>query len=188
MSMMALHPRFRRKMNRRGFTLIEIMIVIAIIAIVMTIGVPSIFRAMRQDDLARAVRDTIEGCKAARDRAIFSGHPFEFLLRENGQMEVRQAPVEAAPSRVAFSAPAGVSAPAIPAGPNSGFPRKLGEDVMVQLIDVNFVNLMEAPMARVRFYPNGTSDEFTVVYAWGGKQRTVTLDIVTGLASEFIKR
>ena len=58
---------------------------------------------------------------------------------------------------------------------------------MVQLVDVNFVEMMDEPEARVRFYPNGTSDEFTIVYSWHGKQRTVMLDVVTGLAEEYRK-
>ena len=173
--------------RRNAFTLIEIMIVVAIIAIVMTAGVPSMYRAMRKDDLQRAVTDTIEGCKTARDRAILQGVPYEFVLSESGAMNVRQAPVEL-PARAAFDRPTSEGgARQLPAGPYSGFPRQLGEDVMIQMIDVNFISHMDAPEARVRFYPNGISDEFTVVYAWRGKQRTVMIDIVTGLASEFVR-
>ncbi len=69
---------------------------------------------------------------------------------------------------------------------NTGFPRKLGEDVMIQLIDVNFVDHMQADAARVRFHPNGTSDHFTVVMNWKGKQRTVDLDIITGTPQELV--
>ena len=57
---------------------------------------------------------------------------------------------------------------------------------MVQLIDVNFMSYMEAPEARVRFFPNGIADEFTIVMAWKGKQRSVTVDIITGQATELI--
>jgi prepilin-type N-terminal cleavage/methylation domain-containing protein len=171
----------------RAFTLVEIMIVMAIIAIVMATGVPSMLRAMEKDDLARAVNDVIEGCKTARDRAILQGVPWVFIVKENGQLNVEAAPREV--RRVAMEA--GVeetgnmeSGGKIPAAPYSGFPRQLGEDVMVQLIDVNFMSYMEAPEARVRFFPNGIADEFTMVMAWKGKQRTVTVDIITGQATE----
>lgn len=176
----------RRSSPPRGFTLIEIMIVIAIMAIIMAVGVPSTFRALTRDDLQRAVTDTIEGCKTARDRAILQAVPYEFVITESGDLQVRQAPIER-PARAAFGQPSTEGA-TIPAGPYSGFPRKLGEDVMIQMIDVNFKNHMELPEARVRFFPNGTCDEFTVVFAWHGKQRTVMTDIVTGLANEFIKQ
>jgi type II secretion system protein H len=178
---------FRARHRQAGFTLIEIMIVVAIFAIVMSIGVPSMYRAMSKDDLQRAMTDTIEGCKVARDRAILHGIPYEFVVRESGELDVRPAPVEM-PIRARFDRPVTGSEP-LPgsAGPYSGFPRKLGEDVMVQMLDVNFISHMEAPEARVRFFPNGTSDEFTIVYNWQGKQRTVMLDVVTGLAAEFVK-
>jgi prepilin-type N-terminal cleavage/methylation domain-containing protein len=171
------HPNF-------GFTLIEIMIVVAIIAIFMTIGVPSLMRGLEKDDLSRAIRDTIEGCKTARDRAILQGVPWVFIVRENGQMNVQAAPQEALRKG---TSPVG-SSKAIPASPYSTFPRQLGEDVMIQLIDVNFISQMERPEARVRFFPNGTSDEFTVVYNFQGRQRSVTIDIVTGQATEYIKQ
>jgi len=169
-----------------GFTLIEIMIVVAIVAIFMTIGVPSLVRGLEKDDLSRAVRDTIEGCKTARDRAILQGIPWVFIVGANGQMNVQAAPQEAIRKG---TGPLGTSK-AIPASPYSGFPRQLGEDVIIQLIDVNFINHMELelPEARVRFFPNGTSDEFTVVYNFKGRQRSVTIDIVTGQATEFVKQ
>lgn len=174
--------RFR---GRAAFTLMEIMIVVAIIAIVMTAGVPSMVRAMQRDDLARAIHDTVEGGKTARDRAILQGIPYEFVLRENGEMDVRALPLAQRTSRPFESSG---STSTTQGAPYSGFPRKLGEDVMIQLVDVNFVNHMQAAEARVRFFPNGTCDEFTVVYAWHGKQRTVTADIVTGELNEYIKQ
>jgi prepilin-type N-terminal cleavage/methylation domain-containing protein len=168
----------------RGFTLIEIMIVISIVAIFMTVGIPSLMRGLEKDDLSRAIRDTIEGCKTARDRAILQGIPWVFIVRENGQMDVHAAPQEDLRKGARSTA---ASSKAIPASPYSGFPRQLGEDVMIQLIDVNFISHMELPEARVRFFPNGTADEFTVVYNWKGRQRSVTIDIVTGGATEYIK-
>ena len=146
-------------------------------------------RAMEKDDLARAVRDVIEGCKTARDRAILQGVPWVFIVKENGQLNVEAAPREVRrvdmESGVEETGTA-ASSTAIPDAPYSGFPRQLGEDVMVQLIDVNFMSYMEAPEARVRFFPNGIADEFTIVMAWKGKQRSVTVDIITGQATELI--
>jgi prepilin-type N-terminal cleavage/methylation domain-containing protein len=181
----------RPSREERAFTLIEIMVVIGIVALIMATGIPSIARALSKDDLARAIKDTIEGCKTARDRAILQGVPWAFVVHsESGELRVEPVPQEAfrgKPQNVGDeSGTETKSAP--PESPYSGFPRKLGEDVMVQLVDVNFVDHMDAPEARVRFFPNGTADEFTIVFAWKGKQRTVTVDIVTGQATEFIQR
>ena len=72
---MTIRRPFELRLERLGaagaFTLIEIMIVMAIVAIILSMGVPSMMRAMEKDDLARAVRDVIEGCKTARDRRFF---------------------------------------------------------------------------------------------------------------------
>jgi prepilin-type N-terminal cleavage/methylation domain-containing protein len=174
----------------RAFTLVEIMVVIGIIALLMAAGVPSMTRALQRDDLARAMKDTIEGCKTARDRAILQGVPWAFIVKNTGELTVEPAPQELHRGRPDILAEEGGTEPkkTPPESPYSGFPRKLGEDVIVQLVDVNFVDHMEAPEARARFFPNGTSDEFTIVFAWKGKQRTVMVDVVTGQATEFIRQ
>jgi prepilin-type N-terminal cleavage/methylation domain-containing protein len=177
-------PRFRGE-SIAGFTLIEIMIVLAIMMIIMTIGVPSVMRGLTRDDLSRAMNDTIEGCKTARDRAILQGIPYEFVLTSGGEMNVNALPPERGEGLLP-DARAG-SSRTVPAGPYAGFPRHLGEDVAIQLVDLNFISRMEEPEAHVRFFPNGTCDEFTVVYNFKGKQRTAMADIVTGQVSEYVR-
>lgn len=166
--------------TQQGFTLIEIMVTVAIISLLFGIGIPTAWRAMQKDQLTRAMRDTVEGCKIARDRAILQGVPYEFVVRQDGALDVVAAPVAGGP-------PSQRNTRTLAESPYAAFPRQLGEDVMIQLIGVNFIDLMQAEEARVRFYPNGTCDEFTVVYAWDGRQRTVKTDIVTGQTEELIK-
>lgn len=175
----------RGRARAAAFTLIEIMIVLSIMMIIMTIGVPSVVRGLTRDDLSRAMNDTIEGCKTARDRAILQGIPYEFVLTAEGQMNVNALPP--GPGEAFAPDTHASSAKPVPAGPYAGFPRHLAEDVVIQLVDVNFISRMEAPEARVRFFPNGTCDEFTVVYNWKGRQRTAMADIVTGQVSEFVR-
>ncbi|HEX7862780.1 MAG TPA: type II secretion system protein [Verrucomicrobiae bacterium] len=185
-----MNPAPFKRRAQRGFTLVEIMIVIAIMALVVGVGVPSMVRNMQRDDLARAVNDVIEGAKTARDRAILQGVPWVLVIREN-QVSLEAAPGEQKPTTLAGipeETDDGAPPKKLPTAPTlqSGFPRTFGEDVAIQLLDVNFINHMEGDFdqARVRFFPNGTSDEFTIVLAWKDKQRTVTLDIITGLATE----
>jgi regulation of enolase protein 1 (concanavalin A-like superfamily) len=48
---------------------------------------------------------------------------------------------------------------------------------------VNFVDLKSAPDVRVKFHPNGTSDEFTIVIRSSDEQwRKISLEVTTGLA------
>src|SRR5260370_2816733 len=70
--------------SARAFTLIEIMVVVAIIAIVMTIGIPFMkYTFVGGEGIDKAVRDVKESCSHARANAILNGaethlgiHPF----------------------------------------------------------------------------------------------------------------
>ena len=58
----------------------------------------------------------------------------------------------------------------------------LDEDVTIEMLDVNFVELRDEPEAHVRFHPNGTADEFTIVMRIGAAAvRKISVDVVTGL-------
>ena len=66
-----------------------------------------------------------------------------------------------------------------------GFRRNIGGDIAIEMLDINFINMLEGTIneARVRFYPNGTSDEFTIGLLLNDDRRIVTLDAITGLPS-----
>jgi prepilin-type N-terminal cleavage/methylation domain-containing protein len=176
----------------RGFTLIEIMIVIGIIAVVMTAGIPMFWKALAKDSMAKAVNDVLEGCKTARDRAILQNAPYDFIVRTRHDLEA-EFNVEASQIRGQTGAAGTGSAAPAAHGPTSlmgGFPRVLSDEVAIRMLAVNFVDLVEDPNAseaRVRFFPNGTCDDFTIVLERGAVRRTVTVDIITGTAYELIK-
>ena len=77
-----------RRPARAGFTLVEVMIVIAILAIIITAGIPMLWKAMAKNQMAKAVTDVIEGCKTARDRAILQNRPYDFVIRVLGEHDV----------------------------------------------------------------------------------------------------
>jgi hypothetical protein len=74
-----------------------------------------------------------------------------------------------------------------PARPGSGkksgaFSARLGDEIGIAMLDVNLVDFMPADQARVRFYPNGTSDEFTIVLQSEiGELRKITLEVTTAI-------
>ena len=51
------------------------------------------------------------------------------------------------------------------------------------MLDVNLVEYKDADEARVRFFPNGTSDEMTLILHSGDQYREIALEVTTGLAS-----
>jgi len=76
--------------------------------------------------------------------------------------------------------------PASTAGAKTGpgFSAELSDHLTIEGLFVNFFNFKDAEVARVRFYPNGTSDEFLMVLHSSdtGELRQITLEAVTALA------
>jgi general secretion pathway protein H len=139
-----------------GFTLIEILIVVGIIGLTMTLGVPAFVKAMQKEGMRKAQSDLLEACKNARGAAILHATPQDLVFE---------------PLDKSFQAPGGRRA-------------TLPESVAIDLLGVNEIAYDQEESARVRFYPNGTSDEFIIVISSlkDGSQCTITLDPVTALA------
>jgi len=171
--------------RRQAFTLIELMIVISIMAIVMAGGIPAFLKALQKDKLRKAVADLVEGCSYARAQAILRGVPMEFVIRaEDGQLMVQQARSETSDS-ASGAEPQNIRSAGLD---SSTFSARLHDDVAVRFLDVNFQDHMQSPEARVRFFPNGTSDEFTIVVFSEEGERKISLDLVTGLADVEVLR
>jgi prepilin-type N-terminal cleavage/methylation domain-containing protein len=141
--------------GRHAFTLIEIMIVVGIMGIVMGMGIPAFYSAVRREGMRKAVNDVVEACNKARAQAIMSGR----------NSEVRFHPPERS-----FS--------------TEGFSGQLPGNVYIEMLDVNFTEFKDWDDARVRFYPNGMCDEMTLVLRSDKNEyRLISLEITTGLTS-----
>ena len=172
-----------------AFTLIEIMVVVAIVAIMLTLSYPAIREAVHRGPLTQAVLDITKGCRKARERAILSGKPAELRFYQDGRIEVADAPVDADPNANSSAgsqpaAPVSNTPETAPRLNSTAFSAQLSDSVAISKIFINFVDYMHTDGARVVFYPNGTSDEFTMEFisAEGGERRLITLEVVTGLA------
>ena len=69
-----------------------------------------------------------------------------------------------------------------PRQPPKSFSAALEDNIAIRLIAVNFKDQMESPEIRVRFFPNSTSDEFTILFFSDEGERKVSLDVITALA------
>jgi prepilin-type N-terminal cleavage/methylation domain-containing protein len=171
----------------RGFTLVEIMIVIGILAILVTLSGPAILSVLDKDSMRAAANNVLEACTQARAQAILHGVTAELVIRpRSGEFHVQG--VAPAPARGGeeerLAAPTVAPDPAFgqPA-PAAAFTARLYERISIELLDVNFVEMKDAEEARVRFHANGTCDEFSIVLrSEKNEWRKISLEVATGLA------
>jgi prepilin-type N-terminal cleavage/methylation domain-containing protein len=162
----------------RAFTLLEIMVVVAIIGIIFLMGIPAIREATHREALSQAIRDMAEACKQARQRAILGSRPAELrIFPHSGRIEVGD--VSAASASDDAPPPSNGDAKT-----GSAYSAELSDHLTIEGLYVNFFNFKDAEVARVHFYPNGTSDEFLMVLhsSDNGELRQITLEAVTALA------
>jgi prepilin-type N-terminal cleavage/methylation domain-containing protein len=163
----------RQSSIRNGFTLMELMMVVAIIGLMMAAGVPAILSITREAPMRRAVNDMVEICHRARAQAILQGQTTAVVFHPR----LRQ---------VAFSGGTDASAPVAPAtrvGRKAVNTTELDPSVVIEGLGINNMDYTESEEGRVRFFSNGTSDEMTLVLSSGGEYRKITLEETTALAS-----
>lgn len=166
---------------RQGFTLIELMIVMAIMAIVMTMGLPAIYRIWHKETLPKTVREITDVLDNARSLAILQGNVTEVVFHaRDGRYELVGGGGGASPTRgdQDLSSDFGAARPA-----TSGKSGQIPEEIGVAQLKVNGVSCMDFDIARVRFYPNGTCDELRLVLLRpdNGDSRGIFLEVTTGL-------
>ncbi len=162
-----------------GLTLIEIMLVVAIMGLILTMGIPSIYQLAKKEGMRRAVTDMKDVLSNARARAILSG----------GEVQIKFYPLEnrfeisgGAPARPPADPFADESAPPPTPSPNQTTSAALPEGITFGMLQVNLLNYRESEWTRVRFFPNGTSDEMRLVLvADNGDVRGIELEPTTGL-------
>src|SRR4051812_38243209 len=158
-------PRRMRPVHAdRAFTLIEIMVVVTLIAIIVGASIPSLYGMMHKEGLRKTVSDIMETCQSARAEAILKGSKVDLVFH----------PVEGT-CEASSSGGGGYGAWAHSAR---------FENCSIEMLDINLVEFKDAEMARVRFFPDGTSDELMLVLRSDKNEyRTIKLEITTALPS-----
>jgi prepilin-type N-terminal cleavage/methylation domain-containing protein len=162
--------------SRASFTLVEVMIVVALLGLVMTWGLPAIFKRVRQESLRESVNDIVEVCSHARARAILRGEKTELVIHPKER-------------RLGVGGVGGTETRGAAFGTVGGVPgshratAQWSDRLTLEMLDVNFVEYKDAEEARVRFFPNGMSDELTIILrSERGEYRKISLELTTGLA------
>ena len=155
------------------------MIVVGIMGLMLTIGVPLVYKVFHRAPLNQATADLFEVLSNARARAILQGKEVDLLFHpREGRFEIEGAGTAAA-------AGSGQVKVGFIRGVGNGTYGKLPDQVAIRMLDINKLehDFLADEVARVRFFPNGTSDELTLILQSDVDQRGITLEITTGLAS-----
>lgn len=169
------HPQLRR-----AFTLIELMVVVAIMLTICSIAIPNIYQLTKKEGLRRAVNDLKDVCANARAQAIFTGREVSVMFYPPH----RRFGISGGATGATDPA-TGEARPGPEAMPGTGTTGIFPEDVALEMLDVNLSEYKDSDWTRVRFYPNGTSDEMTIVFrSEKGEFRKIILEPTTALLSQ----
>jgi len=168
-----------------GFTLIEIMVVVGIMGIILAMGIPNIYHLAKKEGMRRAVSEVMEVCGNARAQAILRGQEVQVIFHPlDRRFEIKSSPTPAA------AAPEG-NTPTPPPDtapgttPGEGTSGVIPDDIVLEMLDVNLSEYKDSEWTRVRFFPNGTSDEMTMILRSDKNEyRKLTLEATTGLISQ----
>lgn len=145
-----------RCLQFRAFTLVEIMIVVAIMGLILAAGIPALDQAFRKTGFRKTLSDITDVCIETRKQAIINGEEADIVFHPKDRT--------------------------LNGGGKSA---KIDDNVAIEMLDVNLTEYKEAEEAKVRFFPNGTCDEMTLILHSPDKNqwRKITLEITTSLVS-----
>ena len=170
------------------------MVVIGILAIVLTVSIPAVYRYFHPNPMQKALDQVLEACRDARELAVLQTRTTALVINiRNKSFSVGGASAprpEASADYPELGAtppppPPPRSSPVSSSKGISGF--SLPEGVEIEGVGINRLDYTEDEQVEVRFYPKGTSDNFRLVLhaflkSSGDERRLIYLDPITGHA------
>lgn len=163
-----------------AFTLIEILIVCALMALICATAVPSLYQITKKEGMRRAVGDLKDVCDNARSQAIFTGREVAVVFYPpQRKFGIGGSGAATISMNTELS-----SVPEFEPAPGTGTTGVIPDDISLEMLDVNLSEYKDSEWTRIRFYPNGTCDEATIVYRSDKEYRKITLEPTTGLLTQ----
>ncbi len=139
----------------RGFTILELLVVLAIVSLVMAIALPRLSGTVTTSELRSAARSLAAGMRWARSEAIYTNRPINFQVDVNGR-------------RFGMT--------------QKGSMRSLPENARVTLFTARS-QLLDEDKGYIRFFPDGSSSGGRVTLATKRLTQYVDVDWLTGRIS-----
>lgn len=176
-----LSTRSRSAFSRSGFTILELLLVLSVLAVLVGLSWPSVERYLVENRLRGSIRDLRRIAGGARAKAIETGLVYQFRYEPGGRNYIvlpQELPETAAASGVAQTNASGktVKTPtdsgqldescffptAVPTQPGQIVVERLSQDVLALLETPSFGLNNVTWSQAVRFYPDGTADDISL--------------------------
>jgi prepilin-type N-terminal cleavage/methylation domain-containing protein len=155
---------------RRAFTLIEIMIVVAIIGLVAAMGVPALNKMWQKDGMRKAVSDVQDVFFSARERAIINNTKVAVVIYPSS-----------ADRRFGVEGTASNAGTVVNSHSGKTLVATLPDGIEFGMLDIFRQDYSQSDPARIWFSPDGTCDEAVIILIGKGGAQKITLEYATGM-------
>jgi len=154
--------------NAAGFTLMEIMVVVAIIGLCAAMSVPGILQMRREGPMRKAVNDVLELCSRARAGAVMKDTTTYLVFHPHD----RKIDLMGGDANQALTTRL---------GQHPIMSTQFDPSVSIEGLGISLKDCTDVDGAKVNFYDNGTCDEMTLILLCDGHRQEITLELTTAL-------
>ena len=158
---------------KRAFTLVEIMVVVAVMGLLIGISIPAFRNITKKAPLEQGVSDVESLCRQARAEAIVRQQAMDVLFNESEEIVALTTAVRV------INAPDHFTGLMIKTTEETQLVDQVALEVDLQIIEPEPDEFM-ADEIRIRFYPNGTSETLELRVVGDNEAYRLVLDPVTG--------